>query len=354
MPLSFIRKVVEGRHLTREEARAAAELLMEGAATSAQISALLVGLRAKGETVDEIAGFAESMRAHAIPVRPQRTPLLDTCGTGGSAFRVFNVSTCAAFVAAAAGIAVAKHGNRAMSGVCGSADVLEALGVRIDLTPEQVAACIDEVGIGFVFAQRHHPATRHVAATRREIGVRTIFNLLGPLTNPAGATRQSLGVYDSRLCELAAGALRDLGSERAIVAHAEIGMDEVSTVGVTRICELRDGELSSYTLDRGALGLPGGEPDMDGLAPARSVPENAAIVREVLAMRSGSPAWRARRDLVAVNAASALLAAGAAPDWPTAVRKATDVLETGRAACVLDNLVDYTQSCDQTAHGLQQ
>ena len=193
MIIEAIRKVVTGESLTQDEARRVANGIMGGKATSAQIAALLVALRMKGETVAEVAGFAEAMRENVTPVAAKRTPLLDTCGTGGSAFRVFNVSTAAAFVAAAAGIAVAKHGNRSISGVCGSADVLEALGVRIDLTPAQVAACIDEIGIGFLFAAAHHPAMKQASGPRREIGVRSIFNLVGPLTNPAGATLADYG-----------------------------------------------------------------------------------------------------------------------------------------------------------------
>src|SRR5579871_3906220 len=245
MPQNALRKLIAREHLTRQEATAVLNALVEGEASPALIGALLVALRMKGETVEEVTGFALEMRARAVPVRPRSAPLLDTCGTGGSAFRVFNVSTCAAFVAAAAGIAVAKHGNRAMTGVCGSADVLEALGVRVDLTPEQCAACIDAIGIGFLFAQRHHPAMKRLSGPRREIGVRSIFNLLGPLTNPAGATLQAMGVYDGALCPLVAGALRELGSVRALVFHGEIGLDEIATIGPTRICELRTGRSSN-------------------------------------------------------------------------------------------------------------
>ena len=244
----ILHKLVARQDLTRDEATDVMTLLMTGQATPSQIGALLIALRMKGETVEEVAGFAQAMRAHVVPVQTQRKPLLDTCGTGGSRFRVFNVSTAAAFVMAAAGVAVAKHGNRAMSGVCGSADVLEALGVRVNLTPEQCARCIEEIGIGFLFAQSHHPSMKHVGATRREIGVRSVFNLLGPLTNPAGATRQTLGVYDRRLCALAIGALRDLGSERAIVMHGDIGLDEISTLGATHISELRDGHIETLRL----------------------------------------------------------------------------------------------------------
>ena len=208
--------------------------------------------------------------------------MLDTCGTGGSTFRVFNVSTAAAFVAVAAGAVVAKHGNRAMTSICGSADVLEALGIRVVLTPEQCADCIDSVGIGFLFAPHHHPAMKQVSAPRREIGVRSVFNLLGPLTNPAGATRQVMGVYEARLTTLAAGALRELGSERALVLHAEIGLDEISTIGVTQISELRGGEVRDYVLTPRDLGLDSPEPDPEALAPGATPEENAVILREAL------------------------------------------------------------------------
>src|SRR5579862_9249124 len=218
-----LRKLVARQNLDRAEAAEVMRALMDGMASPGQVGALLIGLRMKGETIEEVTGFAQEMRARLIPVKPGRQPLLDTCGTGGGRLQVFNVSTAAAFVAASAGIGIAKHGNRAVSGVCGSADVLEALGVRIDLAPAQVAACIDQVGIGFLFAPGHHPALKHVGSPRRELGVRTLFNLLGPLSNPAGARLHVMGVYDPDLCALAAGALRELGSERAVVVHAEIG-----------------------------------------------------------------------------------------------------------------------------------
>lgn len=341
-PQDALRKVVSGESLTQEEATQVADAVMEGEATQAQIGALLVALRMKGETIDEVTGFARAMRSRVVSVRPQCGPLLDTCGTGGSAFRVFNVSTAAAFVAAAAGVTVAKHGNRAMSGVCGSADVLEALGVRVGLTPEMCAACIEEVGIGFLFAQSHHPAMKNVSGPRREIGVRSLFNLLGPLTNPAGATQQVLGVYESRLCRLACGALRELGSERALLLHGDIGLDEISTLGPTQVCELKDGEITEYILTPGDLGLSETAPYPDDLAPAATPQENAAIVRDVLSGRTDNDAQRARLDLVAVNAAAALRVSGLAENWPEAVQKAQEILASGAALEKLNHLAAFT------------
>jgi anthranilate phosphoribosyltransferase len=346
MPQDAIRKLVDGYHLTREEAAAAVSAVMDGLATPAQIGALLIALRIRGETVDEVAGFAEGMRARVVPVRPRRAPLLDTCGTGGNTFRVFNVSTAAAFVAAAAGIPVAKHGNRAMSGVCGSADVLEALGVRVHLTPEQCAACIDEVGIGFLFAPNHHPAMKQVGGPRREIGVRTIFNLLGPLSNPAGATLQAMGVYDAALCPLAAGALRDLGSQRAIVLHGDIGICEIATIGTTQVSELRDGMVTNYTLTPRDLGLDGPEPRPEDLAAAPTPEENAQILREVLGGAADAAPTVARRNLVAVNAAASLRVAGRAESWPEAVLQAQSLLASGKALTTLERLVAFTSALE--------
>ncbi|HLV78853.1 MAG TPA: anthranilate phosphoribosyltransferase [Chthonomonadaceae bacterium] len=344
MPQDALRKIVSGQHLTREEAEAAVLCMMEGQATAAQVGALLIALRMKGETVEEVAGFARGMRARVVAVPARRRPLLDTCGTGGSAFRTFNVSTAAAFVAAAAGAAVAKHGNRAISGVCGSADVLEALGVRVGLSPEACAACIDEVGVGFLFAPAHHPAMKQVSGPRRELGVRTVFNLLGPLTNPAGATHQVMGVYDADLLPLAAGALRELGSVGAIILHGQIGLDEMSTLGPTRVCELRDGLITETILTPRDLGLTGPEPCPEDLAPAPTPEENAALVREVLAGQADDRPARARRDLVAVNAAAALRVCGLAESWPEAVRRAHQVIASGEPLALLDRLAAFTAS----------
>ncbi len=343
MPIEVIQKLVCGEHLTRTEAREALNILMDGRATPAQIAAILVALRMKGETVEEVTGFAEGMRARAVPVQVGRRPLLDTCGTGGSFFRTFNVSTAAAFVAAAAGIAVAKHGNRAVTGICGSADVLEALGVRVDLTAEQCAACIETVGIGFLFAQAHHPAMRQVNGPRREIGVRSIFNLLGPLTNPAGATHQVMGVYAAALGPLVAGALRELGSESAVVLHGEVGLDEISTLGPTSVSELRDGEIVNYTLTREDLGLTGPMPMRGYLAPAPEATANADIVREVLTGVARDECTQARIDLVAVNAAAALRVSGLATSWPEAIQEARTLLASGAALTKLEELISFTR-----------
>lgn len=341
---AILNKLVERQDLTRDEAAATMRLLMDGQVCPSQIGALLVALRMKGETVEEVTGFAQSMRAGVVPVVTSRYPLLDTCGTGGSVFRVFNVSTASAFVLAAAGVTVAKHGNRAATGICGSADVLEALGVLVTLTPEQCARSLEEIGIGFLFAQNHHPSMKHVGPTRREIGVRSIFNLLGPLTNPAGATRQTLGVYDRRLCELAAGALRDLGSERAIVMHGAIGLDEISTLGATYISELRDGRINNYVLTPSDLGLIGPPPCPEDLAPRTTLAENAHLLQEALAGPASSPTVRARQDLVAVNAAASLRVCDLAESWPEAVAMAHAVIQSGKALTILDRLSEFTQS----------
>lgn len=341
-----------GESLTRNEARNAANGIMRGEASPAQIAALLVGLRMKGETVAEVAGFAQAMRENVLPVAAKSAPLLDTCGTGGSAFRVFNVSTAAAFVASAAGVVVAKHGNRSVSGVCGSADVLEALGVRIDLTPAQVAGCIDEIGIGFLFAAAHHPAMKQASGPRREIGIRSIFNLVGPLTNPAGAIWQVMGVYDSHLCELAAGALRELGSERAFVFHGEIGLDEIATIGPTRVCELQNSKITEHTLTRRDFGLPDAEPDAADLAPGATPAENAALLRSVLDPNGEGRAARAQRELVAVNASAALYVSGQAESWRHGMDRANEILASGAALQKLNALIEFTQKITTIRSGL--
>lgn len=340
--------VVEKSDLNREESEAVFELIMRDDATPAQIAAFLTGLRMKGETVEEVVGAGMTMRRAVVRVNPHRRPLVDTCGTGGSRFRVFNVSTAAAFVAACAGVAVAKHGNRAMSGVCGSADVLEALGVALNLAPEANAACIDHVGIGFLFAQAHHPAMKQVAVPRREIGFRTIFNILGPLTNPAGATRQVLGVYHPDLCGLVVGALKELGSERAIVLHGEVGLDEISTLGKTYLLELRAGEIQESWLTPQDFGLIGEEPNPTWLAPADTPEQNAEILREVLAGIQETPEQRARLNLVAVNAAAALRVSGMVEDWKDATQSALEILKYGKALEVVDRLVGYSNQALRT------
>ncbi len=339
-----LQKLVQGHSLTDAEATAVAIAIMDGHATPAQIGAILTALRMKGETVEEATAFAKAMRARVVPVHCQRKPLLDTCGTGGSTFRVFNVSTASAFVLAGAGIVVAKHGNRAMSGVCGSADVLEALGVNLQLTPEQSAQCIDTVGMGFLFAQQHHPAMKQVALPRREIGVRTLFNLLGPLTNPAGATQQVMGVYDPALCSLAIGTLRALGCERAIVLHGEVGLVEIATFGRTFYSELQNGQITEGVLTPEDFGLVGTPPSPEEIAPAPTAQENATLLRRTLSGAKETPADLARRDLVAVNASAALRVAGQTTDWREGYELALELIDSGKAQKTLQHLIDFTRS----------
>ncbi len=331
-----IGKVMSGEDLTEEEAEAVMGQIMAGEATPAQIGAFLTALRLKGETVEEITGCARAMRCNAIAVRPRRRDLVDTCGTGGDGAGTFNISTTVAFVVAGAGLTVAKHGNRSVSSRCGSADLLEALGVNLELTPEQVARCIDEVGIGFLFAPRLHPAMKHAIGPRREMGVRTIFNILGPLTNPAGATRQIMGVYDPSLTSPLAQVLGKLGAQVAFVVHGADGLDELSTTGVNRVSYLRDGWVKDFYLDPAELGLPRARlEDLRG----GSVEENVRITRAVLAGEPG-----AHRDVVLLNAAAALVAGGAAKDFEEGLQRAAEAIDSGRAQEKLEALVAFTQA----------
>jgi anthranilate phosphoribosyltransferase len=326
-----IRKAADGHDLTREEARGAMNEIMSGGASTAQIAAFLVGMRMKGETVAEVTEFARVMREHVVRVTPSRRPVVDTCGTGGDAIKTFNVSTAAAFVAAGAGVAVAKHGNRSVTSKCGSADVLEALGIRFDLAPEEVAQCIDEIGLGFMFAPSYHPAMKHAMPVRRELGLRTVFNMLGPLTNPAGAEAQVLGVYAPELTELHAGVLSNLGSTRAFVVHGAGGLDELSTLGKTRVTELRDGDLRTYEVvpeDMG-LGRAAGPEQIQGGTPE----ENARLLTEVLEGKQG-PA----RDIVTLNAAAAIAAGGKAESLSDALPVAAEALDSGAALAKLRQL----------------
>lgn len=323
--------IIAGGHLSRETAVAAMRFIMSGEATPAQIGGLLVALRMKGETVDEITGFAETMRDFAARVTTSRRPLVDTCGTGGDASGTFNISTTAAFVVAGAGVAVAKHGNRSTSSKCGSADVLEALGVRIDATPERIGACIDEAGIGFLFARSLHSAMKHVAGARLELKTRTVFNVLGPLTNPAGATAQAMGIFDPALVEPIAQVLSNLGCAHALVFHGAGGLDELSISGPSTIAEAKDGIVRVYEL----------LPETAGLTPAPletlqggEANENAAILRSVLDGEQGP-----RRDVVLLNAAAALIAADQAEDWKDAIALAANSIDTGAAAGKLELLV---------------
>ena len=330
-----IDSVANGESLTADHATAVLDEIMEGRSSEVQTAAFLIALRAKGETVAEIAGLARTMRRLAAGVEASRDDLVDTAGTGGGP-STFNISTTAALVAAGAGCAVAKHGNRSNTSRSGSADLLEALGVRIDLDPAGVAQCIDEVGFGFMFAPAHHSAMKHVVPVRKELAVRTVFNFLGPLTNPAGARRQLLGVSDRRYQETIAEALVNLGCERALVVRAEDGLDEISVAGPTRVIEVVDGATKEWFAEPAELGLE--EASLDSIA-GGSPEENAAVVRRVLDGEPG-PA----RDVVVLNGGAAILAAGGADDLAGGVAKAQEALDSGAAAGVLERLVEVTST----------
>jgi len=330
-----IGRVVAGQDLSEAEAEAVMGQIMAGEATPAQIGAFLTALRLKGETVAEITGCARAMRAHATPVHPQRQDLVDTCGTGGDRTGTFNISTTAAFVVAGAGLGVAKHGNRSVSSRSGSADVLEALGVNLELTPEQVARCIDQVGIGFLFAPHLHPAMKHAIGPRREMGVRTIFNILGPLTNPAGAQRQLMGVYDPNLTSVLAQVLGGLGVQTAFVVHGADGLDELSTTGINRVSYLREGWVKDFSLDPAELGLPEARvKDLRG----GTAEENAEITRAVLSGEQGP-----RRDVVLLNAAAALVVGGGVENMEEGLKRAAEAIDSGAALEKLEALVALSQ-----------
>jgi anthranilate phosphoribosyltransferase len=328
--------LLDGRDLGRDRAREVMAEIMRGEATQAQIGGFLVALRLKGETADEIAGCAEAMREHVLPVQPERTDLVDTAGTGGDGARTINISTAAAIVAAAAGAGVAKHGNRAVSSACGSADVLEALGFELEQPPERIARSIDELGFGFMFAPAHHPAMRHAAPVRRELATRTVFNVLGPLTNPAGARAQVIGVYSRPLVRTIADVLAQLGASRAFVVHGAHGIDELSPAGPNDVCEVVNGEVRERVIDPVELGIERGDPDeLRGGTPA----ENAAAIREVFA---GAPG--ARRDAILLNAAGAVAAAGHAEDLREGLALARSAVDSGAAAARLDELARFSSA----------
>jgi anthranilate phosphoribosyltransferase len=331
-----LRKLVEGEGLTVAEASDVMTVVMEGQATHAQIGALLGSLRTKRETVDELTGFARVMREKAVRVPTKRRPLVDTCGTGGDNCDTFNISTAAAFVIAGAGVAVAKHGNRAVSSRCGSADVLAALGVELALTPDQIGVSIDSIGIGFMYAPSHHPAMGYVAEARREIGIRTTFNALGPLTNPAGATRQLIGVFDPDLCPKMAEALGRLGCERAMVVHGMDGLDEISTIGPTRISILQNGRVSTETrIPAEFFVVPA---RIEELVGGDTPQQNAEIIHAILNGETGP-----RRDIVCVNAAAGLMLGGMADNWRDAIQLAHRMIDSKRALTVLHRLVQFTR-----------
>ena len=331
-----LQQLLDGRDLSRGDAREVMGEIMAGEATPAQIGGFLIALRAKGETADEITGCAEAMRAHVLAVRPRREDLVDTAGTGGDGAHTINISTAAALVAAAAGAAVAKHGNRAVSSACGSADVLEALGFTLEQEPERNAQSIDELGFGFLFAPSHHPAMRHAAPVRKELATRTVFNVLGPLTNPAGARAQVVGVYSEQLVRTIAEVLAQLGARRAFVVHGAGGIDELSPVGLNLVAEVVDGAVLERTLDPEAeLGLPRCTvEELRGGSPA----ENAAALREIFEGADGG-----RRSAVLLNAAGAIAAAGHAADLREGLEVARQTVDSGAAAERLEQLVSFSR-----------
>jgi anthranilate phosphoribosyltransferase len=332
-----LQRLLDGHDLTRQEAREVMSGIMRGEATPAQIGGFLIALRVKGETANEIAGCAEAMREHVLAVRPQRDDLVDTAGTGGDGARTINISTAAALVAAASGAAVAKHGNRAVSSASGSADVLEALGFSLEQEPQRVARSIDELGFGFLFAPTHHPAMRHAAPVRRELATRTVFNVLGPLTNPAGARAQVVGVYSPQLVRTIADVLAQLGARRAFVVHGAGGIDELSPVGPNLLCEVVDGSVRERELDpESELGVPhctveelrGGSPE-----------DNAQAIRDVFAGEDG-----ARRSAILLNAAGAIAAGGHAEDLREGLELAREAVDSGAASARLEELIAFSRS----------
>ena len=331
---SALKELLAGRALTRAQARAAMGAVLDGAATDAQVGAFLAALRVRGETVPEIVGFAEALRARAERVRVRRAPLLDTCGTGGDGAGTFNISTTVAFIAAGAGAAVAKHGNRAVSSRSGSTDVLEALGVRADLTPARAARCVEVLGVGFLFAPNHHPGVARVGPVRRQLGGRTVFNLLGPLANPAGAARQLMGVYSAALVRPVAEALRALGGERALVVAARDGLDEMSLSSATVVARLSGGRVALEEVTPESVGLR--RRTLAALA-GGDAKRNAHILRSVLSGALGAP-----REACLFNASAALQAAGLAKNWREGLALAADSVDSGRALAALDALVEMT------------
>jgi anthranilate phosphoribosyltransferase len=331
-----ISKVVNSEDLNESQMMEVMDEIMEGKATPAQIAAFITGLRIKGETVDEVTGAARIMRRKATRIDARSTVIVDTCGTGGDGMKTFNISTTAAFVVAAAGLTVAKHGNRAVSSGCGSADVLEALGVKIDAQPEIVEECIHQIGIGFLFAPKLHGAMKYAIGPRREIGTRTIFNMLGPLTNPAGATSQLIGVYDPRLTEMFAGVLKNLGTKAAFVVHGSDGLDEATVTGKTRVTELKDGLITTYDIDPEFFfgDISPGDALLGG-----DVSVNAEITKSVLTGVAG-----ACRDIVLLNAALAIMAGEMAKTIKDGIEIARECVDSGAAIKKLQALIELSNS----------
>lgn len=353
MILEALEKIISGEDLSRVEAEAAMEQILSGNASDALIAGLLTTLRMKGETVDELVGFATAMRRHATPIFPAGRArvddmLVDTCGTGGDGSCTFNVSTAAAFVVAGAGARVAKHGNRSVSSRCGSADVLEQLGISLDQTAERIGRAIDEVGIGFLFAPAMHTAMKHAMPARRELKMRTVFNLLGPLTNPAGASAQVVGVSSANFTKLVARALDELGVRRAFVVHGADGMDEISLSGETYVTELNNRVIRSYTVVPEDFGLRRAPSDAIRGGDAK---HNAEIIHKIFGRGMLYREHGPHRDIVLANAAAALVAAGCATDFLDGVRLATESIDSGAARTKLDTLVRFSHGQDATAAG---
>lgn len=329
-----INKLVNNEDLSEEESSMAMSEIMNGEATPAQIASFITALRMKGETVDEITGCAKVMREKVTPIKTKADYVVDTCGTGGDNSHTFNISTISAFVAAGAGVRIAKHGNRAVSSNCGSADVLKALGVNIEADADKVAKCIDEIGIGFLFAPLLHPAMKYAITPRREIGIRTIFNVLGPLTNPAGARRQVLGVYDRNLTEPLAYVLKNLGSDHVLIVHGADGLDEITTTDKTFISELRNGMVYSYTIDPKDFGIP--KADKSELI-GGNIDENAKTTLDILNGKKGT-----KRNIILLNAGAAIVVGGKAKDIDEGIALAEESIDSGKALKKLEMLIKYS------------
>ena len=331
-----LEEVLVGRDLNSEQMESAMNIIMQGEATSAQIAGFIVALRMKGESVDELAAAARVMRNLSSKVKISASPLVDTCGTGGDGQKTFNISTAASIVAASAGVKIAKHGNRSVSSKSGSADVLEALGVKLELAPDQIAACVEQVGIGFMFAPMHHSCMKHAIGPRKELGVRTLFNLLGPLTNPAGAQRQVLGVFDDCWLEPLANVLHSLGTQQALVVHSEDGLDEISVSGATNICELNNGDIKSYQASPEDFGL---QYSSINAIQVDNVNDSASMINSIFDGVQGAAA-----DIVCLNAGAAIYVAGKSDSLKTGVKLASENLSSGGARDTLKKLVAFTNT----------
>ena len=330
-----INRLLGHNHLDMQQAESVMNLIMDGQATPAQIAAYLISLRFNGETIEEIAGSVKAMRSHLSPVKTSRENVVDTCGTGGDHHGTFNISTISALITAAAGVPVAKHGNRSVSSKCGSADVLEKLGIHLSLTQEQAGKCLDMIGIVFLFAPGFHPAMKHAIGPRREIGARTIFNVMGPLTNPANSKRQLLGVYDRKLTGIMASVLKELGSEHVMVVHGRDGLDEITTTDITDVTELKDNEIKNYTINPEDHGIP--RATLEDLA-GGDADVNAGIVRDILSGGKG-----AKRDITLLNAGAAIMVGGKAKDIKEGITIAAQTIDSGAASKKLEEMVITTK-----------